>query len=906
MATKDLIFRGIGQSSIPYFLTKGLGNFVVVPTLELSISVIDLDAPNSDMPFTQSTATGTSAASTYHRDWPERIGATNLSRYYLPMSDPAAATGDLIDSPLSYDGTQKLTLHSAGGVYSDLYHVSSTGLRIDPRSSALGIAADPIGGICERIGGKLQIDTVDALATTATTFLTRDSNVVKSRTPAEVLTDIGAQPAITWPATSYLLKSAGTGTVPVASALYDNGNVYHNVSFGDIDFYFEGKTQEVFRLDAGTDSLWFGDSNGSYKFIGFGNAPDAPDAKLYSDNVNLVTAGASTAKFELLGYGTTPSEYTDFYHVGSTGLRINQYHSAIGLNADPITGVQLRVGGKLQIDTIDADANPATTFLTTVSGVVQSRTAAQVLSDIGAAASGNISGTQNYLAKFGATGATVGNSQLVDDGTDVTVNTGNFNLQNVKYLRGKATTAAYRTLIGLDGSNILKIGQDTDIAAVTFGTTSELARLNSSGLGVGVTPSSSYWIYGVKNRNSGTINRIENTTNGSSAYTGMEICGDSGNNILLYQNSSSTTGTYCGLSNNGLSYISSTNVSGFIINSAGNTPLHLASYGRIGITIIANGTLPNIGFGCTPSVMLHAESATTTSMLLKNTGNAGVQLSFDANLSAADASIGYIPYKWNGTAVAAIDCSTGADTMNKDDGYLIFKTATGGSLTQKMLLGYQLPIVELGNPATEDDAAVWANTQTVLRVGTGLSILDFQSIGISYPELLWNAQCSNPGITYKARQTGRSYRLRGDCANNTGVLSIDFVANQTAGDTLTWLTALNIGIVSLGAAIRHNPNSSDIDFAFYGDNRQVAQLDAGTDSFQFFDYNGVAAQWFATATPTNGFLRFNANKSLYFNTECQMFADGTYMYIQGNNLPDDAHKVTNYLYRDNGGYIKVA
>jgi hypothetical protein len=137
-------------------------------------------------------------------------------------------------------------------------------------------------------------------------------------------------------------------------------------------------------------------------------------------------------------------------------------------------------------------------------------------------------------------------------------------------------------------------------------------------------------------------------------------------------------------------------------------------------------------------------------------------------------------------------------------------------------------------------------------------------------------------------------------------LSIDFVTNQTAGDTLTWLTALNIGIVSLDMAIRHNPNSSDIDFAFYGDNRQVAQLDAGTDTFQFFDYNGVAAQWFATATPTNGFLRFNANKSLYFNTECQMFADGTYMYIQGNNLPDDAHKVTNYLYRDNGGYIKVA
>ena len=369
----------------------------------------------------------------------------------------------------------------------------------------------------------------------------------------------------------------------------------------------------------------------------------------------------------------------------------------------------------------------------------------------------------------------------------------NIRMQKTKKLMGaNSAESAYRSLIGLDESNILKVGQDTDITAVTFGTTSELARLNSSGLGVGVIPSSSYWIYGVKNRNSGTINRIENTTNGSSAYTGMEICGDSGNNILLYQNSSSTTGTYCGLSNNGLSYISSTNVSGFIINSANNTPLHLASYGRIGITIIANGTLPNIGFGCTPSVMLHAESATTTSMLLKNTGNAGVQLSFYANLSAADASIGYIPYKWNGTAVAAIDCSTGADTMNKDDGYLIFKTATGGSLTQKMRLGYQLPIVEIGNPTTEDDATVWANTQTVLRVGTGLSILDFQSSSKSYPELLFNAQCTNPGVTYNARQTGRAYRIRGNCASTSGTFAINIVDDTSAGAAITWLSPIII------------------------------------------------------------------------------------------------------------------
>ena len=304
--------------------------------------------------------------------------------------------------------------------------------------------------------------------------------------------------------------------------------------------------------------------------------------------------------------------------------------------------------------------------------------------------------------------------------------------------------------------------------------------------------------------------------------------------------------------------------------------------------------------------MLHAESATTTSMLLKNTGNAGVQLSFDANLSAADASIGYIPYKWNGTAVAAIDCSTGADTMNKDDGYLIFKTATGGSLTQKMRLGYQLLIVELGNPATEDDAAKWDATyhEAVLRIGINGALTSSNITTDFNTQLLHNAYCTAAGSTDDGTF---KYRLASAAAFVIDMSVADgfsFCAADpgSAGATITWRKFLDYtpGVVS------HNSDMGDIDFKWYGDNRQVTQLDAGTDSFQFFDYNGVAAQWFATATPTNGFLRFNANKSLYFNTECQMFADGTYMYIQGNNLPDDAHKVTNYLYRDNGGYIKVA
>jgi hypothetical protein len=259
---------------------------------------------------------------------------------------------------------------------------------------------------------------------------------------------------------------------------------------------------------------------------------------------------------------------------------------------------------------------------------------------------------------------------------------GDINIPNAESINAKnAAGSAYRKLIGLDASNVLKIGQDTDIAAVTFGTTSELARLNSSGLGV----------------------------------------------------------------------------------------------------------------GCTPTVMLHAESATTTEMLLKNTGDNAVNLFFDAaRTTGYGRGVGYLYGKWAGNTVTRIGFITGADDTNKDDGWILFSTATGGSLTQKMLLGYQLPIVEIGNPTTEDDATVWANTQTVLRVGTGLSILDFQSSSKSYPELLFNAQCTNPGVTYKARQTGRAYRIRGNCASTSGTFAINIVDDTSAGAAITWLSPIII------------------------------------------------------------------------------------------------------------------
>jgi hypothetical protein len=58
-------------------------------------------------------------------------------------------------------------------------------------------------------------------------------------------------------------------------------------------------------------------------------------------------------------------------------------------------------------------------------------------------------------------------------------------------------------------------------------------------------------------------------------------------------------------------------------------------------------------------------------------------LDFDSNRSGAGQALGDIRFLWNGTAVARIVSETGSDTTNKDDGHLLFWTASAGSAIER-------------------------------------------------------------------------------------------------------------------------------------------------------------------------------------------------------------------------------
>tara|TARA_R100000152_G_C6780715_1_gene213840 strand:- start:1266 stop:2921 length:1656 start_codon:yes stop_codon:yes gene_type:complete len=91
--------------------------------------------------------------------------------------------------------------------------------------------------------------------------------------------------------------------------------------------------------------------------------------------------------------------------------------------------------------------------------------------------------------------------------------------------------------------------------------------------------------------------------------------------------------------------------------------------------LVLNPLGNNVGIGTTsPNVLLHCDSG----------GNSAANLKLEANRTGADTAIGQIISDWDGTTVAKIALKTGSDTTNKDDGAIVFETATAGSTAERV------------------------------------------------------------------------------------------------------------------------------------------------------------------------------------------------------------------------------
>ena len=123
----------------------------------------------------------------------------------------------------------------------------------------------------------------------------------------------------------------------------------------------------------------------------------------------------------------------------------------------------------------------------------------------------------------------------------------------------------------------------------------------------------------------------------------------------------------------------------------------------------------NVGIGTdNPDKQFHLHNGGHRPMIIKNTGDHNTFIEMDSNRSSADSHTGGISGKWNGTEVASIYLRTGADTTNKDDGYITFHTAPAGTHAERMRIASN-GVVGIGTTAATNKFTVY---------GTGTSNAD--------------------------------------------------------------------------------------------------------------------------------------------------------------------------------------
>ena len=71
-------------------------------------------------------------------------------------------------------------------------------------------------------------------------------------------------------------------------------------------------------------------------------------------------------------------------------------------------------------------------------------------------------------------------------------------------------------------------------------------------------------------------------------------------------------------------------------------------------------------------------------LIIKSTGDTSNAIIIDANRGSAGSAINALKGKWNGTTVADILFLTGADTTNKDDGVITFRTSSANNISERM------------------------------------------------------------------------------------------------------------------------------------------------------------------------------------------------------------------------------
>ena len=233
-----------------------------------------------------------------------------------------------------------------------------------------------------------------------------------------------------------------------------------------------------------------------------------------------------------------------------------------------------------------------------------------------------------------------------------------------------------------------------------------------------------------------------------------------------------------------------------------------------------------------------------TNLQVKQTGDTGQEFIFDSNRSAANNTLGGLAGYWDTDRVADINFQSGADTTNKDDGYITFRTSPSqGSIAERMRIDSsgnvgigitptaRLHVNGLSTADIITARAADSNGNSIINIlsegTTGSSRINFSDTAgidgqISYSH-------NSRALTFTAGGTSEKLRLNnnGDLLLGTSSVPTSYIGAHTLA--VIDDSDVNAAVIEVGGSNNgNNYNAGSIQFINNANSNSTTAWDAGS------------------------------------------------------------------------------
>ena len=216
---------------------------------------------------------------------------------------------------------------------------------------------------------------------------------------------------------------------------------------------------------------------------------------------------------------------------------------------------------------------------------------------------------------------------------------------------------------------------------------------------------------------------------------------------------------------------------------------------------VARFTGSNFGVGVTPTSTIHAQAATGMEMHLENTGNDVVDVLLNADVTSANAVLARIRGEWNGNIVNQISFQAGADTVNKDEGYLRFWTAPpGGTIAERLRIDTAGYLGTGGVTPTEHLHLYHATEHTTLLVESA-GVDTNPALSLTNDAQTWQWQLQGTAADKLVLKSGSTVVLRIDPGAMTDTIRVDSGGDVGFGKNPAAGAKIDINLATEDAAI---------------------------------------------------------------------------------------------------------